>query len=184
MWGTYGKLLPRWNFNSSTVCNVYENIEVLIECLTMIKHGENFPRDENDLNQKEKHFKWDQKTISKASGLLKWHEDEEFIFFSSFFHRVMSNIEVLYDVLQSREISIDMARKALDTFITSINNIRKYLSKTSQATSTQEDSAPSTTKHRKMTVSEMRAACIEASDIQWHGSFCGFFSSQFEACRA
>ena len=156
----------RWNFNSRTVCSVYENREALIECLTMIKHGENFTSDENDLNQKEEeHFKWDQKTINEASGLLKWLEDEEFMFFLNFFHRVMPHVEVLYDVLQSREISIDMVRKALDTFTTSINNIRRDLSKTSQAESTQDDSVPSTSKRRKMTASQMRSACIEACDI-------------------
>ena len=151
----------RWNFHSRTVSSLYENRDALVECLTMIKNGEHFSENEND----EEVFKWDSKTISEASGLLNWLNDEEFMFFLRFFHQVMPHVEILYDVLQSREISVDMVSNALNSFTTAIKKIRQNVSSGSQSTHTQDSSTPSTSKRRKVSEASLRAACIEACDV-------------------
>ena len=153
----------RWNFHSRTVSSICENRDSLVECLTMIKNGEHFSTAENEND--EEVFKWDSKTISEASGLLNWLNDEEFMFFLRFFHKVMPNVEILYDVLQSREISVDMVSNALNSFTTAIKNIRHNISSGSQSTQVQEESTSSTSKRRKVSEASLRAACIEACDV-------------------
>jgi hypothetical protein len=40
--------------------------------------------------------------VQAASGLLRMLNDKHFLFWRSFFHRIMPHVDVLYDQLQSR----------------------------------------------------------------------------------
>ncbi len=106
-------------------------------------------------------FQWDLETISKASCLLKWLEDEEFMYFLGFFNRVMPNVDLLYGIIQSCNISVDMVNRALKGFIITLTEIREELCESQPS----DQRVPSTSKRRRTSAGSMTASCIEACDV-------------------
>ncbi|XP_072022939.1 zinc finger MYM-type protein 1-like [Amphiura filiformis] len=149
----------RWNFQSRTVNTVYESREDLVECLTEIKSGQTTIY--NPESGTEENIQWDLETIGKASGLLKWLEDEQFMYFLRFFNRVMPHVDVLYGIIQSRNISVDMVSHALSGFRRTLTEIRKELCESQPS----DQGVPSTSKRRRTSEGNLKASCIEACDV-------------------
>ena len=148
----------RWNFQIRVVNSIYENRDELIQCLLMIRDGDEGAADE-DLG-----FEWDNKTISEAAGLLKWLEDDQFMSFLSVFHRIMPHVDILYCTLQKREISADAVASALTNFTEAINHIRGELDNIIMVPQ-QNDEAGPPRKRTKLSYVDVKAACVEACDI-------------------
>ena len=96
----------RWNFNSRVVNTVYENLESLKECFLELQKVRTVA------------------TIRAASGHLRTLNDEEFLFWLSFFHRVMPHVDILYNQLQTRKCTSASIHGALDHFYNIIFRIR------------------------------------------------------------
>jgi hypothetical protein len=84
---TVSKRIPwgsntRCNFNSRVINTVYENINELKECFKELQKSKNIP------------------TVHAASGLLRMLNDKHFLFWFFFFHRIMPDVDLLYDQLQ------------------------------------------------------------------------------------
>ena len=105
-------------------------------------------------------FDWDSTTIREAAGLLKWLEDEEFMVFLHFFHRVMPHVDILFQTLQKRDISVDMVKGALDGFTEAINKIRREVDNFPSPT----EAGPSS-KRQRTSSTGIKAACKEACDV-------------------
>ena len=97
---------------------MYENKYALKRFFKSVTDGES-GEDMDDGNESV-HFDWDNTTVREACGLLKLLEDEEFLFFLEFFHRLMPDIDLLYSKLQTRSISVDEVTNQLGEFNTSI----------------------------------------------------------------
>ena len=107
--------------------------------------------------------KWDNKTIAEAAGLLNWLEDEEFVTFLSFFHRVMPQVDILYGNLQKREISVDEVASTLTKFTKKINRIRGDVDQMIPDEPEAEAGPPR--RRAKLSKATIRAACKEACDL-------------------
>ncbi len=149
----------RWNFQSRTVNSVYENREALTECLMKIRDGEEEVDDATG-----EAFEWDDKSIAEAAGLLKWLEDQEFLTFLIFFHRVMPHVDILYGVIQKREISAADVASALHKFVEAIKQIRGEVDIIVPQAETDAGPSHKRTRSRSSSI-DMRAACKEACDI-------------------
>ena len=68
---------------------------------------------------------WDRTTISEASGLLKYLEDEEFLFLLEFFQLLMPEVDALFKTLQTRNVSVDKVANELREFLKSIEEARR-----------------------------------------------------------
>ncbi|XP_042206323.1 zinc finger MYM-type protein 1-like [Homarus americanus] len=77
----------RWNFNIRTVNKVHENLQPLKSCLAEIQSTVNADR-----------------TISEATGILHYLNNEKSMFWLELFHQIMPHVEVIYNQMQSREI--------------------------------------------------------------------------------
>ncbi|XP_072014887.1 zinc finger MYM-type protein 1-like [Amphiura filiformis] len=146
----------RWNFNSRTVSVVYENVDALKQFFQSIADGDT---SDDEADEPEVHYDWDDKTIREATGLLKWLEDEEFLFFLEFFHLIMPEVDLLYNTLQRRNVSVDTVYSDLRKFIGSIEDAR---SKVDDITSLDEPAQ----KRRRTAgrIEQVKAACKEACD--------------------
>lgn len=87
-----GKRIPhdaptRWNFNIRTVNVVFEHRESMLECMEEI---------ENLFSN--------QTVCSAASSIRRMLQDPKFIFWLTFFHRIMPHTDILYNELQKRKI--------------------------------------------------------------------------------
>lgn len=100
----------RWNFKGRTVCTVYENKDLLIECLETISDLAN-----------------DTKTINEATGLLNYLHNGEFLFWLDTFHRIMPHIDVLCCQLQKRTATGPFIKTSLAAFETEITKIRSEI---------------------------------------------------------
>ena len=153
----------RWNFNSRTVSCVYENKYALKRFFKSVTDGES-GEDMDDGNESV-HFDWDNTTVREACGLLKWLEDEEFLFFLEFFHRLMPDIDLLYSTLQTRSISVDEVTNQLGEFKTSIRGVRENVDNiTIGDVDRVDEGAEPQHKRRKFDVGQVKAACKEACD--------------------
>ncbi|XP_076038863.1 zinc finger MYM-type protein 1-like [Oratosquilla oratoria] len=79
----------RWNFNIRTINRVHEHLQPLKNCLTGIKSTSNTDQ-----------------TIAEATGILKYLNDDNFKFLLELFHQIMPHVEIIYNQMQSREISV------------------------------------------------------------------------------
>ena len=73
----------RSNFKSITVNAVYKHKDTLVECFLYLKKSSS-------------------RTVQEASELRFYLENDEFMFWLSFFQRTMPHIDVLYGQLQAR----------------------------------------------------------------------------------
>jgi len=97
----------RWNFNIRTINRVYENLQHLKSCLTEIQSTSNADQ-----------------TIAEATGILKYLNDDNFMFWLELFHQIMPHVEVIYNQMQSREISVFKISEYITDFKTAILEIR------------------------------------------------------------
>ncbi|KAJ4442351.1 hypothetical protein ANN_03937 [Periplaneta americana] len=98
----------RWMFNIRTINAIYENKEALIECLDKISHIQNT----------------DHTIRREPTGLLALLEDVNFLFLLEFFHRIMPHADILFKMLQQRNIDAIKAKHRLTSFQTTVKIIR------------------------------------------------------------
>lgn len=97
----------RWNFNIRTVNTVFENKNNLIKCFEKLQSTSTTD-----------------KTIQSSTGLLSLMKNETFLFWLELFHKIMPNVEILYNQFQSRNIDAYKVQKVLNEFYNSISTIR------------------------------------------------------------
>nr|CAH7738482.1 unnamed protein product [Callosobruchus chinensis] len=100
-------VITRWNYNIRTVNFVHENREKLIEVFEEIES-----RCEKSI------------TSNEASGIRRALEDPEFIFWLELFHKILPQVDILYNQLQSKNKDTVQLQKDLIIFGKSISNIR------------------------------------------------------------
>ena len=109
----------RWNFNSRIVNVIHENKYALqLFFKKCIIDGE------DDLVDGVEFIDWDRTTISEASGLLKYLEEEGFLFLLEFFQLLMPKVDALFKTLQTRNVSVDKVANELREFFKSIEEAR------------------------------------------------------------
>lgn len=92
----------RWNFKSRTVNAVWETRTAILECLDNIRTQPG----------------WDRVTISEAYGLSMHLRDSTFLQLLQFFAEVMPEVDVMYGVLQKREVDASGVNRAIEKFKT------------------------------------------------------------------
>lgn len=91
----------RWNFNSRAVNTVYEHKNDLVKCFQTIRNSEAF----------------DGPTKREAGGYVRMLEDEAFCFFLALFHKIMPQVDMLYNQLQKRNIDAVYIAGITQTFM-------------------------------------------------------------------
>lgn len=134
----------RWNFKSRVVNTVFENKESLIECFKELQQSRQST------------------TVQQASGLLRMLEDETFLFWLHFFHRVMPHVDILYAQMQSRNMESVAMYRALDEFYRCINNIRNDPFLEIQSNDSNDTSSGNT--RTKFSKKSLKAAAKEVCD--------------------
>lgn len=99
----------RWNYQSRITNCVSENKSELLECFDRIRNESG----------------WDDKSIWEATGFVKLLQDEEFLFFLSFFSHIFQHVDILYNTLQSRKSTSVDCNQALKKFETAVNYVRR-----------------------------------------------------------
>ncbi|XP_068201170.1 zinc finger MYM-type protein 1 isoform X1 [Palaemon carinicauda] len=97
----------RWNFDIQTVNRVHENLQPLKNSLTEIQLTSTADQ-----------------TIAEATGILKYMNDDNFMFWLELFHQIMPHVKVIYNQMRSREISADKVNEYTSNFKTAILGIR------------------------------------------------------------
>ena len=59
-------------------------------------------------------------TIAEATGILKYLNDGNFTFWLELFHQIMPHVEVIYNQMQSREISVFKVNEYITNFKTAV----------------------------------------------------------------
>lgn len=121
--GIVKKRLPRsvptrWNFHSRSVNTVFEYREELIECMKAIQTGDEIRNSS---------------TIAQASGLAEILKTETFVFWLSFFHRVMVYVDILYSQLQKRQSDASTIRNHISAFEREMMKIRESIAEISSS---------------------------------------------------
>ena len=98
----------RWNFHSRAVNTVYEHKDDLLKCFQTIRDSGN----------------WDPTTVREAGGFAVRLEDETFCFFLALFHKIMPNVDMLFNQLQKRNIDPVFIKGLVQRFTDSITKIR------------------------------------------------------------
>ena len=130
----------RWNFKSRTVNVVWETREDILECLDNIRTKPG----------------WDKVSISEAFGLSIHLRDRTFLQLLEFFARVMPEVDVLYGILQKREIDASGVNRAVENFKVHVKEIREKADEIGN----QASEEPGTSKRRKTnTPAVMKEAC-------------------------
>ena len=101
----------RWTFQSRLVLPVFEHKASLIECFEKITLM----------------WKGDEVSVHKASGLLRWLKDKEFLLFLKFFSQLMPHVDILYAQLQKRQICPTIIKENIKNCIQAINNVRNKI---------------------------------------------------------
>lgn len=99
--------VTRWNYNIRTVKSVFENREKLIEVFEEIE--------EKCLRST---------TSNEASGLRRALEDPEFMFWLTFFHKLLPHVDILYNQIQSRNKDSIQLQSDLQNFEKCVRNVR------------------------------------------------------------
>lgn len=97
----------RWNFKSRTVNVVFENKESLKKCLLQLEKTSN------------------DKTSQGAVGLRRYLENEEFVYWLTFFSKIMPHVDILYNQLQARSTDAIKAKNAVSNFVGVVRQIRE-----------------------------------------------------------
>ncbi|KAK4882666.1 hypothetical protein RN001_005985 [Aquatica leii] len=104
----------RWNFHSRSVNTVFEYREQLIECMQAIL-------DRNEIANSN--------TLAQASGQLEILKKNTFIFWLTFFHKIMPHVDMLFNQLQKREIDSVTAKGNIEAFEREVSRIRNSMTK-------------------------------------------------------
>ena len=96
----------RWSFKERTVESVYEHKNKLIECCTILESS----------SYKD--------TVQKATGIKRMLNDPEFIFWLTFFHKIMPHVNIMYKQFQQRTFDAYKAQATLRIFNGHIEKIR------------------------------------------------------------
>lgn len=100
----------RWNFKSRVVNTVYENRELLIECMDKIKATSNQTI-----------------TINQAGALRRMLLESIFIYWLNVFHRIMPHVDIICNQLQKRNTSPVEINNAIHNFEINIKKERDNL---------------------------------------------------------
>lgn len=119
----------RWNYNIRTVNTVFENREKLIEVFEEIE--------DKCLRSA---------TSNEASGLRRALEDPEFLFWLTFFHKLLPHVDILYNQIQSRNKDSIQLQSDIQNFEICVKNIRN---ETDTIQSNIEENFHSTKRRRK-----------------------------------
>lgn len=139
----------RWNFNIRTVNMVFEHRESLIECMERIEDSFN-----------------NHTVCSAASSIRRILLDKNFIFWLSFFHRVMPHVDVLFNELQKRQTDPVEINKKIEIFEQNVMSIRNAIPElVSQASSLCTESFPSRRNRKNDSKLDHRIAAIEICDV-------------------
>lgn len=98
----------RWNFKSRIVSTLFKYKNEIEECLNKILDD-----DSNDYT-----------TVNKAVGLSNLLKDNDFIFWVTFFNKIMPHCDILYNELQNKTIDCIKALKYIGEFKSIIQKIR------------------------------------------------------------
>lgn len=101
----------RWNFQSRIVGTVHRYQNDLVECF-------------EDMTA---NWNGDQVTVRKASGLLHWLLDKDFLLYLQFFNRIFPHVEILFAQLQKRGIDPAFIQSCIANFVDAINNERSKI---------------------------------------------------------
>ncbi|XP_072375763.1 zinc finger MYM-type protein 1-like, partial [Diabrotica undecimpunctata] len=103
----------RWNFNIRTVNVVFEHRSSFIECMEEIEES------------------FDKAAVcSSASSIRRILVDQNFVFWLTFFHRIMPQVDVLYNALQkSKTDPLEINKKVTD-FERYMNSVRNSIDDT------------------------------------------------------
>lgn len=99
----------RWNFKSRTINSIYENKDMLLECLEKIIEESN-----------------DGKTMAQANGLLRNLNTGDFNFFLETLHHITPQVEIFLNQVQSRCADNTYIHKCLINFETHVSEIRNH----------------------------------------------------------
>ncbi|XP_075965760.1 histone-lysine N-methyltransferase SETDB1-B isoform X3 [Anarhichas minor] len=122
----------RWNFHSHAVNTVHEHKDDLLKCFQTIRDSGNF----------------DPLTVREAGGFVRMLEDETFCFFLALFHRIMPNVDMLFNQLQTRNINRVFIEALVQRFTDGILAIRASVS--SPCEDSASDQQPQPKKQRRM----------------------------------
>ena len=130
----------RWNFKSRTVNVVYEYKDALVECLQELEKSTSAI------------------TVREARGLRHYLEDDEFVFWLTFFHRIFPHVDILFNQIQSRQTDTVKVNNSISQFISVIEKIRSDSETTMPALSAELP------KKRRRDVSHLNADAKEVCD--------------------
>ncbi|VEN51172.1 unnamed protein product, partial [Callosobruchus maculatus] len=149
------KGLPRsskikWNFNSRTVNAVYDHREDIIGALEKIEREAT-----------------SQTTIQQAGANLRILEDESFIYWLTFFHKIMPHVDILFNQLPKVTTDALKIHSNIGDFERAIGKIRSEIGNTETQTVDQNNSEltpPPSKRRRTADKSERRRQSIEVCD--------------------
>ncbi|XP_076763834.1 zinc finger MYM-type protein 1-like [Xylocopa sonorina] len=95
----------KWDFN---INRVHENLQSLKDCLTEIQSTSNADD-----------------TIAEATGILNYLNDDNFKFWLELFHQIMPHVEIIYNQMQSRDITVSKVQEYITDFKTAIIELRE-----------------------------------------------------------
>lgn len=138
----------RWNFNIRTVNVVFEHRESFIECMEKIVDS------------------FDNPTVcSAASGIKRILLDQNFIFWLTFFHRVMPHVDILFNELQKRRTDPVEIDQKIDNFKQNVTSIRNAIPDViNEASSLCIEPLPSKRIRKNNSDLDHRSAAIEVCD--------------------
>ncbi|KAJ4441361.1 hypothetical protein ANN_11216 [Periplaneta americana] len=99
---------PRWNYDSKTVTVISQNRKYLIQSFQEIKQIKPI----------------DSITLRECDSHIRTLEDPTFIYWLSFFSKIMPKVEALFDRIQQRNIDAEQIHNALSAFECSIKKVR------------------------------------------------------------
>jgi hypothetical protein len=105
----------RWAFNTKCVETVHSYKEDLVRCLEQI------------IDEEE-----DGKNINQATGLKRHLEDELFLFWLNFFHKIMPHVDILFKQLQMRNIDVILVKNYIMSFNSNIQKVRSAILKSEE----------------------------------------------------
>lgn len=153
-----GKRIPhgaptRWNFNIRTVNVVFERRESMLECMEEI---------ENSFSN--------QTVCSAASSIRRMLQDPKFIFWLTFFHRIMPHADILFNELQKRKIDPVEINQKIQVFEQSImtvrNSMEEIINEARNIISSLDcEAMPSKRKRNNDSPFDHRIAALEVCDI-------------------
>jgi hypothetical protein len=99
--------------------------------------------------------------------------DKHFLFWPSFFHRIMPHIDLLYDQLQSRNANSTTVHSALGSFYNAVSTIRNEISLISEIS----EEPPEFNKRKRN--EDLTILAKEACDTIWFQRNCSSLSVTF-----